>query len=291
MGSAGCPRIAVGNKEQPFCARFFEDPIQRGPFIGAGGEGGVAVTDGDFVPLADAGGVGVLQINLPGRAEGHERRGIIHHRGAAVRAGGEVVGQPEGVADLMRRQLPQAGQRHLFHARVHFLSEFIFRDQPLGDQVILAHAQRAEGHLPLDDFARARVGDGDAVGPAAGGAMHPLDQVVADVHGVGFSGQQLHPEGIAKSGGLECLRPPARTVEERGTDGFGRAGIEVINDRLHRLAQGGGGVALFQSVPRNNALHDGFADGHGVIHVVQAEVAGAGVVAPRDEGPLGQRDE
>jgi hypothetical protein len=45
--------------------------------------------------------------------------------------------------------------------------------------------------------------------------MNPLDDVVADVHGIRIVGQQLDPERIPVSGGLKCLVPPTGALHER----------------------------------------------------------------------------
>jgi len=63
--------------------------------------------------------------------------------------------------------------------------------------------------VPLDDLARARIGD--APRPelqSARGSMHPVDHVVADVHRVGAVGQHIDLESVSKSRGFECLVPP-----------------------------------------------------------------------------------
>ena len=58
--------------------------------------------------------------------------------------------------------------------------------------------------------------------------MHPLDDVVTNVHGVDAFGQQLHAVRVLIPGGFECLGPPARTVQQRGTDRLGCAPAETV---------------------------------------------------------------
>ena len=138
----------------------------------------------------------------------------------------------------MRRQLPQAGQRHLpglfdQRARIGFV---VGRQQRLGDQDVLAHALRAQVDGALDDFAGARIDQRIAVRPAAHVAMGPGDDVVADVHRVGALGHQLDPEAVGKAGLLEGFRPPARAIEQRLAHRLGRAAVQMEHDRLDHLA-------------------------------------------------------
>ena len=88
-------------------------------------------------------------------------------------------------------------------------------EQPLEDQPVLAHAQRAEADVALDHLAGARVDHAAAVGPAAGRAVDPLDDVVADVERVGALGQQLDAEGVAKARRLERRAPTSRRPRRR----------------------------------------------------------------------------
>ena len=81
--------------------------------------------------------------------------------------------------------------------------------------------------------------DGCPVAPAAGVAVDPLDDVVADVHRVGVGGEDVDAEGaFGPAGGLEGLIPPACAFEEGGADGFGCAAVDVVLD-------GGDGFAGF----------------------------------------------
>ena len=72
-----------------------------------------------------------------------------------------------------------------------------------------------------------------------------MDDVVADVHGVGVCGEDVDAEGVGSpAGGLESLIPPARAFEESGADGFGCAAIDVVLDGGDGLA-GGDAVGIF----------------------------------------------
>ena len=173
----------------------------------------------------------------------------------------------EGVSNFVGGELAHAGKHHLQQARIGGLSLFIGREQALEDEVVLTGAQRAESDVPLDDFASTGIDDGLAVRPPTRGAMHPLDVVVADVHGIGIGGQHLDAEGVAESGRFERLVPPARTFEQRRADGFGRAGIEVIDDGLHRIAQRCVGILLLQAMANNETLLERLTDGSTVVGI------------------------
>jgi len=70
--------------------------------------------------------------------------------------------------------------------------------------------------------------------------VNPLDDVVADVHGVGVGGEDVDAEGaFGPACGLEGLIPPARAFEEGGADGLGGAAVNVVLDG------GDGFAALF----------------------------------------------
>ena len=110
--------------------------------------------------------------------------------------------------------LANALEDHLEHGVVGWrdgLSGDVGREEGFGDEVVLAAAEGAEGDVAFDDLAGARVGDLGAVAPAAGVAVDPLDDVVADVHGVGVGGEDVDAEGaFSPACGLEGLIPPAR---------------------------------------------------------------------------------
>ena len=150
--------------------------------------------------------------------------------------------EAEGVADLVRGELAGAGENHLQHVFGDGLAFDVGREQRFGDHVILAGAAGAERDLALDDLAGAGIDDGVAVAPAARITMHPLDHVVANVHGVGAFGEDFDDEGVFEAGGLEGLVPPGCAFDQRGSDGLGRAAVHVVNEGLDGLADGGVGV-------------------------------------------------
>src|SRR5690606_3427642 len=125
-----------------------------------------------------------------------------------------VVAEPERMTNLVRRELPDAGKRPLGQAGRRFSALLVRGEQALGDEVVLAHAERAERDHALDDLARARVDDGRAVAPAASRAVHPVDHVVPDVERADAVRPDLDAERVAVAGGLERLVPPARALEQ-----------------------------------------------------------------------------
>jgi len=91
--------------------------------------------------------------------------------------------------------------------------------------------------------------------------VDPLDDVVADVHGVGAGGEDVDAEGVGgPAGGLKGLVPPARAFEQSGADGFGSAAVDVVLDGRDGLAGvGAGGVFLDEAVAEDEAFVEGFA--------------------------------
>src|ERR1035438_8588956 len=75
--------------------------------------------------------------------------------------------------------------------------------------------------------------------------------------------------------------PATGAFHEGGAPVFGRAGIDPILDRFDGLADGGGGVLLFEAVAAEVAFDHGFADGGAVVDVGKAPVAGPRVVVAR----------
>ncbi len=151
---AGGAGIAIRNENDSFVARFLRIAL-RAACSFAGGELRVAVTDGDLVPFADAGRVGVAEIDIAG--------GIDFARRAA--------GNPSPRRDRAcwpRSCVPGPACGRL-HARptaedapapsapcgIDRLAFFIFGDQALRDQKILAHAHGPERNLAFDDLAGA----------------------------------------------------------------------------------------------------------------------------------------
>ena len=195
------------------------------------------------------------------------------------------------MAHLVRGELTQAGKGHFLRLRIFVGIRRVFAHQSAGNQEVLPYPQRAERDFALDDFARARVGNAPAVRPAPAGAVYPLHEVIAGVHRVGRVGQQAHLEGVFVARRLKSLVPPRGAFHQRRADGFGRAGVEVVHDGLHGFGNGGIRVFFHQPVPPDEALHDGLAEGRGVVEVVDGIDARAGVEGPRLKAGFGQFDE
>jgi len=109
--------------------------------------------------------------------------------------------------------------------------------------------------------------------------VDPLDDVVANVHGVGVGGEDVDAEGVGgPAGGLEGSIPPAGSFEESGADGFGCSAIDVVLDGGEGLAGvGAGGIFFDEAVAEDEALGDVVAEGGGLVVEGGGEVAGAGV--------------
>jgi hypothetical protein len=157
----------------------------------------------------------------------------------------------------------------------------------------LSGAEGSEGDVAFDDLAGAGVGDGFAVAPAAGVAVDPLDDVVADVHGVGAFGEEIDAERVrCPAGGLKGLVPPAGAFEESGSDGFRCAAIDVVLDGGDGLAGvGAGGIFFDEAVADDEALNFIVAQRRCFIDIRGGEVAGAGIEGARGEAGWWEFDE
>ena len=202
-----------------------------------------------------------------------------------------LVADAERVADLVRRELADAGDRGLRQDGRRLGAVLVRREQAFEDQVVLPVAQRAERDGRLDDLAGARIRERRARAPAARRAVDPVDHVVADVHRVGALGQQLHLKRVAIAGGLERLVPPARPFEQRRSDRLGRAAVDVVLDRFLRVAHARGRVDLLEPVPPGEALDERRRDRRGVVGVLQRAETRARVVEPRLVVAVGQLGE
>src|SRR5205085_7225139 len=103
----------------------------------------------------------------------------------------------EAVPDFVRGELADALEGGLVQDVGLLRAGDVGGKQALEDEVVLAVAEGAEEDGAANNLAGARVADGAAHAPAAGGAMDPVDHVVADVHGVGVGGEDVDFEGIA----------------------------------------------------------------------------------------------
>ena len=101
--------------------------------------------DAELVPVADPDRIGVRQVR-PALGQQDARGRIVHHRGAALGGAGEIVGETDGVSDLVGAQLAQAGQRHLGRVIGSALARLVGAHQAFEDQHVLAHPKRAQHH-------------------------------------------------------------------------------------------------------------------------------------------------
>ena len=226
---------------------------------------------------------------------------VVHHRdglfgGVGEAAGGEVVGEAEGVAGLMRGELAGALEDHREHGiacRREWLAVDVGAEEGLVDEIVLAAAEGAEGDVALDDFAGAGIHYSGAVAPATGVTVDPLDHVVADVHGVGAGGQDVSLEGaFGPACGLEGLVPPACAFEECGADRLGGAAVDVVLDRRDCFAiflQEGS--FLTRRWRMMNCWSSDSLTGHVVVAIGGGEVACARVEAAWREAGAGEFDE
>ena len=164
-------------------------------------------------------------------------------------------------------------------------------EQPLRDQVVLAHAQRAQRHHALDDLARARVGDRAADAPAARRAVDPVDHVVARVERVDVRRAHLDAERVLEPGRLERFRPPARAFQQRRAHRLGRARIEVVHDRLLDGADGRRGIGLLETVALHEPALERLVQAGRPLLVAVRDEAGARIVFSRPVAVVGQLDE
>ena len=277
VGRAGGTGVVVADIALPVGIAVGDDGIQLAAALRPVRHGGVEPLDGKPVPAADADLVGVRQAQRS-VTDRHSRRRIVHHRGPVVIGGrGEVVGQTDGMAGLVHRQLADAGQAHLHRIIGSALAGLVGAHQALEDHAVLADAERAQQDRALQDLARAGVRDRPAIGPAPGLAMDPVDHVVAHVHGVRPLGQHLHPEGVDEAGRIEGVGPPPRPLHQGGAHRFGCRAVHIEDDGLLHRRAGGRRVGLFQTEAAAQRLDRPVGQGRSVIGHQLADRAGPGV--------------
>ena len=281
LGDAQRPGVDVGDVALAL--------VDRGLDLAQGGLAVLAIepVDGELVPSADVHAVGVGEVDAAVLQQ-HPRGRIVHDAAAVLGRAGEVVRKADRVADLVGRELAQAGQRHLDRIVRAAGPVVVGADQALEDQHVLAHPQGAQQHRALDDLAGARIDHGLAGGPAAGGAVDPVDDVVADVQRVGALRQHLDLEGVNEARGLERLAPPGRALDQGAADRLGRGAVDIEDDRLPDRRAGGGRVGLLQPEAVGVALDDLLAERGGVVEHHGREAAGARVEGARLVAGLGQ---
>ncbi len=294
MRGAGIARVLVGHEQHPGPHALLHDPGQRLVLVRARRELRIAVSDGEGVEGPDAAAIRVGEVQAP-VADLHERRRIVHHRGAPIGASREVVVEAKRVADLVGGELADARQGQLGRRYGGIeggqdlgIRTLVRRDEAGSDGHVLANAQRAQRDVALDDLARARIGHRLPVGPSARGAMHPVHDVVAHVHGIRVLGQHAHLVGVVEAGALEGLLPPGGALHQRAADGLGGGVVDVIDDRLHDVRHRGRGILFLQAVPRDEALLQRRGERARVVVDLDAEESRAWIQPPR--GVPGRRE-
>src|SRR5882724_1803746 len=133
----------------------------------------------------------------------------------------------------------------------------------------------------LEDLAGTRVDQGVADAPAALVAVLPLDDVVAEIHGVGALGQQLDPEAALQARAVERLHPEAGALERRASDRLGNAAIDVVDQRIPDRARGIGGVLPLETMPGDPPALERRLDRLRVVLEADREEVHAGIELPR----------
>ena len=202
--------------------------------------------------------------------------------------------KPERVADFVADHVFEqaahqiVGQRQLRRARIERTH---LHEIPVAGQV---HDVVVELDVGVENLAGARIGD-----VRAAGVFHrrrqPADHGVADVlrAPVGIflrGGRGLADDGVPESGGGEGFVPILDAFLQPRHPFLRRGRIDVINDGLHRLGNGGVGVLLFQAPARDVAGGAGAILVGGVIHLRGGEVADALVEQARHHRLFGQPD-
>ena len=152
-------RVRVGKKSIAGRIPRLGETGERRGLASRVAEVSITVADGPLVPGADTLGIGSVQRNAAILIEFEQRMRVIHHRSAIPVAGGKVMRQPQGMPDLVGRQLPYPCQRHGAEWPGDGVRTGEWRTHALGDAVVLAYAQGSEGDMALDDFTGARVVD------------------------------------------------------------------------------------------------------------------------------------
>src|SRR5580698_1306971 len=189
---------------------------------------------------------------------------VVHYRDPSLGAVVIVVTEPKSVSDLMRGKLADARERGLIENFRALVPEDVGRKETFENHVILTVAERAERHGAFDNLARAGIGNRAAGAPAARRAVHPVDHVVANVHGVGVGGQHGDFESVAETSGFKRLVPPTCAFDQRLLHILRRARVYPVFDGLHRLTHLRAGIFLHEAVTADETLLHWFADGHAV---------------------------
>src|SRR5258708_2835388 len=105
MSATFRPRVGVRNENETARRGVTQNGIELLFLVGSSGEVPISEIDGDFVPRADAGSVGIRKVWDDGSVQLDEWRRVIHYRCAILYAGRKIVRQAQRVANFMRGQL------------------------------------------------------------------------------------------------------------------------------------------------------------------------------------------
>ena len=148
--------------------------------------------------------------------------------------------QAQRMADLVRRELTQPVERQTEHRVVvlvgvpHLGREArvaVRRHQALAHEVILAHAPRAEGDVPVHDLARRRIAQRAPVRQAARLPVNPLDDVDVHVVDVDVVREHLDDELLAREPEGLAPVPEARDGAGRSDASIDRAAAPIRRAR------------------------------------------------------------
>ena len=121
-------------KIRPRASPSRDDRVERRLLVRPRRELAVAVADRLDVPRAHPRRIGLGEVELAVGRDADQRRRVVHHRGAAVGRGGEVVGEPEAVPHLVRGELADAGEREPHRIVRRAGARLVRPRQPLEDQ-------------------------------------------------------------------------------------------------------------------------------------------------------------
>lgn len=232
-----------------FIEGFLHYPVERCVFVRRLWKIGITPHDRAFVPAPDPGGIDLGKIDGAVRLQAEPRKRIIHDGGPVFDAGGEVMGESQGVPYLMRGKLPDPGQRHFLHFPGHGFPVDIGLQQSFGDEEVLPVPVRAKGDDAFYDFPGPWIYIGKPIGKCPLGRsrpVHPVDHVVADIHRIGAFRQFPDLKGVFETGRLKGLVPPGGAFDQGLLNNRGRPPVYIVNDRFHGLAEGGGRIFLVQ---------------------------------------------
>ena len=161
-----------------------------------------------------------------------------------------IVLEPERVADFVGDDVFQQAA-HQVVREGQFLGSRIERahldEVPVPGQV---HDVVIELDVGVEDLAGAGVADVRPAGVLGGGGQ-PANDGITDVFRAPLGilrggGRFLADDGVLEAGGGEGLVPVFNSLLEPGHPLSGRSGIDVVDDGLDGLGDGGRGILLFE---------------------------------------------